>query len=82
MPPLRLGVIISNAIHQLRAALDGMVWQVVLADGGIPARLRVGYSGRSVAGRCSATRRLSPGLPRPTMRVAPPSGLARRRWFG
>lgn len=35
-PPLRLGVILGDAVHNLRSAVDHLMWQVVLADGGEP----------------------------------------------
>jgi hypothetical protein len=37
-PPLRLGVILGDFIHSLRSALDQLVWQLVLLDGGSPDR--------------------------------------------
>jgi hypothetical protein len=37
-PPLRLGVILGDFIHDLRSALDHLVWQLVLLDEGSPNR--------------------------------------------
>jgi hypothetical protein len=37
-PPLRLGVIFGDFIHNLRSALDHLVWQLILLDGGSPDR--------------------------------------------
>lgn len=35
-PPTRLGVILGDVLHNLRSALDNMIWQVTLLDGGTP----------------------------------------------
>lgn len=35
-PPLRLGVILGDCVHNLRSALDHLVWQLTLLDGGTP----------------------------------------------
>ena len=35
-PPLRWGVILGDVVHNLRSALDHMIWQVTLLDGGTP----------------------------------------------
>ena len=35
-PPLRFGVILGDSIHNLRSALDHLIWQVTLLDGGVP----------------------------------------------
>ncbi len=35
-PPPRFGVILGDSIHNLRSALDHLMWQVTLLDGGIP----------------------------------------------
>jgi hypothetical protein len=35
-PPLRLSTIIGDIIHNLRASLDHLVWQLVRANGGTP----------------------------------------------
>jgi hypothetical protein len=35
-PPLRLGVILGDCLHNLRSALDHLAWQVTLLDGGTP----------------------------------------------
>jgi hypothetical protein len=37
-PPLRLGVILGDLVHNLRSALDHLVWQLVLANGAEPVR--------------------------------------------
>jgi hypothetical protein len=37
-PPLRLGVILGDMVHNLRSALDHLVWQAVLRNGGRPNR--------------------------------------------
>jgi hypothetical protein len=37
-PPLMWGVIVGEIIHNLRSALDHTIWQLVLADKGIPDR--------------------------------------------
>lgn len=37
-PPLRLSVICGDAIHNLRAALDHLVWQLVVAAGNKPSK--------------------------------------------
>jgi hypothetical protein len=37
-PPLRLGVMLGDFIHNLRSALDHLVWQLVLLDGNSPDR--------------------------------------------
>ena len=35
-PPLRLGVILGDCVHNLRSCLDHIAWQVTLLDGGTP----------------------------------------------
>jgi hypothetical protein len=35
-PPLRLGVILGDFVHNARSALDHLVWQLVLLNGGTP----------------------------------------------
>jgi hypothetical protein len=35
-PPLRLGVILGDCLHNLRSTLDHLMWQVTLLDGGTP----------------------------------------------
>ena len=35
-PPLRFGVILGDCVHNLRSALDHIIWQVTLLDGGTP----------------------------------------------
>ena len=35
-PPLRFGVLIGDCVHNLRSALDHLVWQVTILDGGSP----------------------------------------------
>jgi len=35
-PPLRFGVILGDCVHNLRSALDHLMWQVTLLDGGTP----------------------------------------------
>jgi hypothetical protein len=35
-PPDRLGVILGDVLHNTRSALDHLVWQLVILDGGIP----------------------------------------------
>lgn len=35
-PPMMLSVLIGDCVHNLRAALDHLVWQLVLANGGTP----------------------------------------------
>jgi hypothetical protein len=35
-PPLRLGVILGDCVHNLRSALDHVIWQVTLLDGNTP----------------------------------------------
>jgi hypothetical protein len=35
-PPLRLGVILGDCLHNLRSALDHLAWQVTRLDGGTP----------------------------------------------
>jgi hypothetical protein len=35
-PPERFGVLIGNVLHNLRSALDHLVWQLVLLNGGAP----------------------------------------------
>jgi hypothetical protein len=37
-PPLKLGVIVGDYVHNLRSALDQLVWQLVLLAGAEPAR--------------------------------------------
>lgn len=37
-PPVRFGVILGDVIHNLRSALDHLIWQVTLLDGGTPDR--------------------------------------------
>jgi hypothetical protein len=37
-PPLRIGVVIGDLIHNLRSALDHLVWQLVLWNGEQPTR--------------------------------------------
>lgn len=36
LPPLRLGVLLGECIHNWRSALDHLVWQLTLLDGGRP----------------------------------------------
>jgi hypothetical protein len=36
LPPLRFGVIIGEILHDLRSALDHLVWQLIIASGGKP----------------------------------------------
>src|SRR5687767_9529658 len=43
-PPARLAVIAGDAIHNMRAALDYVVWQLVIANGQKP---RAGAGGNS-----------------------------------
>jgi hypothetical protein len=38
LPPIRFGVVASNIIHQLRATLDNLVWQLVIGNGKTPRR--------------------------------------------
>jgi hypothetical protein len=35
-PPLHLGVIVGDALHDLRSALDHLIWQLVILDGHKP----------------------------------------------
>lgn len=37
-PPLELGVMLGEAVHNLRSALDLLVWQLVLLNAGVPSR--------------------------------------------
>lgn len=37
-PPLRLGVMMGEVVHNLRSALDHLMWQVTLLDSGTPDR--------------------------------------------
>jgi len=37
-PPIRFGVILGDVVHNLRSALDHLVWQTTLLDGGTPDR--------------------------------------------
>jgi len=37
-PPPRLGVIVGEYVHDVRSALDHLVWQLILLDGGTPTR--------------------------------------------
>lgn len=37
-PPMRLGVILGDVIHNARSALDHLVWQLVIANGKTPTR--------------------------------------------
>lgn len=37
-PPLRLGAIFGDCVHNLRSSLDHLMWQVTLLDGGVPDR--------------------------------------------
>jgi len=37
-PPLRLGVILGDLVHNVRSALDHLVWQLVLLNGETPSR--------------------------------------------
>lgn len=37
-PPLRLGVIVGDLVHNVRSALDHLVWQLVLANAQQPTR--------------------------------------------
>jgi hypothetical protein len=37
-PPIRFGVILGDVLHNLRSALDHLMWQVTLLDGGKPDR--------------------------------------------
>lgn len=38
LPDPRIGIVVSEFAHHLRAALDNLVWQLVLLRGGIPTR--------------------------------------------
>jgi hypothetical protein len=38
-PPVRFGVVLGDVIHNLRSALDHLMWQVTLLDGGTPNEL-------------------------------------------
>ncbi len=33
LPPQRFGVVAGNIVHQIRATLDNIVWQLVIANG-------------------------------------------------
>ena len=35
-PPLRFGVMLGDCVHNLRSALDHLMWQVTLLDGNVP----------------------------------------------
>ena len=37
-PPIRLSVIVGDVLHNLRSALDHLVWQLVILDGRTPGR--------------------------------------------
>ncbi len=37
-PPLSLSIICGDAVHNMRSALDHLIWQLVLAEGGKPGR--------------------------------------------
>jgi hypothetical protein len=37
-PPPRLGVLLGDVLHNLRSALDHLMWQVTVLDGGTPNR--------------------------------------------
>jgi len=37
-PPIRLGVVLGDVIHNARSALDHLVWQLVIANGKTPTR--------------------------------------------
>jgi hypothetical protein len=39
LPPLRLSIICGDAVHNLRTALDHLVWQLVLTEGNEPGKL-------------------------------------------
>jgi len=60
-PPLRLGVLLGDFLHNLRSSLDHLAWQLVLADGGTPGRktafpilLKKGSKPLKIAGGVSA----------------------------
>jgi hypothetical protein len=36
VPPVRFGIVASNIVHQVRATLDNIVWQLVIANGREP----------------------------------------------
>lgn len=38
IPPLRLSIICGDVVHNLRSALDHLVWQLVLAEGNKPGK--------------------------------------------
>lgn len=38
-PPMRLSIIAGDVLHNLRSALDHLVWQLVILDGGAPGRV-------------------------------------------
>jgi hypothetical protein len=46
-PPPRWGVVIGEIVHDLRSALDHLVWQMVLANNGQPQAGRRGCPGHS-----------------------------------
>ena len=54
-PPIGLSVFIGDCVHNLRAALDHLAWQLVLASGGIPREGRGGTQFPIVVGRREAT---------------------------
>lgn len=35
-PPARLGVLLGDVVHNIRSALDHLIWQLVILDGGSP----------------------------------------------
>jgi len=37
-PPLRFGVVVGDIVHNARSALDHLVWQLVILNGGRPGR--------------------------------------------
>src|SRR5262245_16114607 len=37
-PPLALGLVAGEAVHQLRSSLDHLAWQLVEANGGVPGK--------------------------------------------
>jgi hypothetical protein len=43
-PPIRWGVLAGEIVHNLRSALDHLVWQMVLANGGQPQEGALGHS--------------------------------------
>jgi hypothetical protein len=64
-PPVELGAIVGDYVHNLRSALDHLVWQLVIANGGTPGRhteFPIALTEPSFAKRAITGTRTRPGM--------------------